>query len=108
MFLSSRWLNKDQPGRVPQADPLGIGLAVVAFGSLLYAATIASELGWTAASTLTWFAIGLVALLIFGIVELFVVKEPLLDLRLFKSRNFTIATLIGLRDSAGAVWARSS
>jgi DHA2 family multidrug resistance protein len=41
------------------------------------------------------FAIGVGGLIAFACVELFVVKEPLLQLRLFKIRNFLTASLVG-------------
>ena len=96
VFLASRFLRKDQPNAVkPKADPFGIITAIVAFGSLLYAATQAADLGWTSSTVLTWFAIGGVTLLAFILVELFGTKDPLLDLRLFRIPQFMIATILG-------------
>lgn len=95
-FLASRFLKKDPVNEVkPKADPLGIVTAIVAFGSLLYAATIAGELGWSSSQVWTWFAIGGVSLAAFIIIELFLVKEPLLELRLFKNPQFALATVLG-------------
>lgn len=95
VILASRFLKKDDTTRKPQLDPLGIVTSILAFGSLLYAATIAAEQGWSSSGVVTWFAIGGVALLAFIAIELFVAKEPLLELRLFKSKQFAVATLIG-------------
>ncbi|MEP7190731.1 MAG: MFS transporter, partial [Roseiflexaceae bacterium] len=67
----------------------------VGFGAVLYAASIAADQGWTSPSVLTWFAIGGVALALFAIIELFVAKEPLLNLRLFAIPAFLTASLIG-------------
>jgi DHA2 family multidrug resistance protein len=44
---------------------------------------------------LTWFIIGGVGLVAFALVELYIAKEPLLDLRLFKKRTFLNASLLG-------------
>ncbi|KAB8141337.1 DHA2 family efflux MFS transporter permease subunit [Chloroflexia bacterium SDU3-3] len=95
VVLATTMLRPDKAEGHAKADPLGIATAVIAFGSLLYAATQAAEIGWGAAEVLGIFAVGAVALLAFIIVELFVAKEPLLDLRLFRSPTFAIATVIG-------------
>lgn len=94
-FLASRFLKRDEGTGKAKADPLGIITSIVAFGSLLYAATQAAEQGWTSPTTIIFFAIGGIGLLAFIIIELFVVKEPLLELRLFKNPAFTVATLLG-------------
>lgn len=93
--LATRFLRERKPERVPALDPLGLLSAVVGFGAVLYAASIAAEQGWGSAGVLTWFAVGGVSLLLFVIVELFVAKEPLLNLRLFGNSTFLTASLIG-------------
>ncbi len=95
VILSSRLLKRDDTTRKPRLDPLGTLTAIMAFGSLLYAATNAADLGWTSGTVLTWFAIGGIALVAFAVIELFVAREPLLDLRLFKRSQFAIAALVG-------------
>lgn len=95
IFLASRFLRNEPPTRKPALDPLGVITAVVGFGSLLYASTNAAELGWTSPAVVWGFAIGLVAIIAFAVIELFVAKEPLLELRLYKNRNFLLANLIG-------------
>ncbi len=94
-FLASRFLKPDDITTRPKADPLGIITAIVAFGSLLYAATQAAEQGWASGEALTFFVIGGVTLVAFVLIELFVAKEPLLELRLFRNVQFTMATLVG-------------
>lgn len=93
--LATRFLRERKPERVPALDPLGLLSAVVGFGAVLYAASIAAEQGWGSAGVLTWFAVGGVSLVLFVIVELFVAKEPLLNLRLFGNTTFLTASLIG-------------
>ena len=93
--LAIRLLRREESQRRPRLDPLGLVTAVIGFGSVLYAATNVGNLGWTSPTVLIWFAVGVVALLVFAGVELFVAKEPLLDLRLFRNRNFLTAGLIG-------------
>lgn len=42
-----------------------------------------------------WFVVGLISLAVFTMVELFIAKDPLLDLRLFSRRTFLNASLLG-------------
>jgi DHA2 family multidrug resistance protein len=95
VFLGSRFLLDYQVDRKPSFDPLGLITAAVGFGSVLYAASIAELNGWTGSTTLMFFGIGLVALIAFAIIELFVAKEPMLNLRLFGNGVFLNATLVG-------------
>jgi DHA2 family multidrug resistance protein len=95
VILASRFLRERRPDKKPALDPLGLLTAIVGFGAVLYAASIAADQGWTSANVLTWFAVGGVALVIFALVELFVAKEPLLNLRLFAIPAFLTASLIG-------------
>ena len=41
------------------------------------------------------FGVGVVALVAFTIIELWVVREPMLNLRLFQNRTFLNATIVG-------------
>jgi EmrB/QacA subfamily drug resistance transporter len=95
--LASSFLRDRKSERPLRADVLGIIFSTLGFGAVLYGASRAGEQGgggWTDSTTLIAFAVGVVALIIFSIVELRT-DEPLLDLRLFKIRNFTIANLVG-------------
>lgn len=93
--LGSRFLRNDKAQRKPAFDPAGLVLAVIGFGSMLYAASQAEINGWTATSTLLWFGLGIGGLIAFAIVELFIAKEPMLNLRLYGNRVFLNATLVG-------------
>lgn len=80
---------------VPGLDLLGIFLAPVAFAALVYGVSeggsfdpVTHESQWTSAATVTGIAIGAVALILFIVVEL-TRKNPLLELRVFRSGNFT-------------------
>jgi DHA2 family multidrug resistance protein len=95
VFLASRFLPDYRVEKHPVFDPFGLITAVIGFGGLLYAASQAEISGWTGPTTLTAFAVGLIALGINVIVELFVVKEPMLNLRLFANRTFLNAALVG-------------
>jgi EmrB/QacA subfamily drug resistance transporter len=95
VLLGSRFLLDYQVERRPAFDPLGLVTAVIGFGSVLYAASIAETSGWTGSATLTALGIGIVALITHAIVELYVVKEPMSSLRLFGNPIFLNAALVG-------------
>jgi len=95
VFLGSRFLLDYQTGRKPIFDPLGLITAVIGFGAVLYAASIAETAGWTGALTLTAFGVGLLVLVVHTWVELKVVKEPMTSLRLFRNPVFLNASLVG-------------
>jgi DHA2 family multidrug resistance protein len=95
VFLGSRFLVDYQVERKPRFDPLGLITAVIGFGSVLYAASIAELNGWTGPTTLLAFGIGIVSLAAFVIIELYIAKEPMLNLRLFGNPIFLNAALVG-------------
>ncbi|MDD5370122.1 MAG: DHA2 family efflux MFS transporter permease subunit [Anaerolineaceae bacterium] len=95
VILGSRFLPAFQSNRIPRFDLLGLITEVIGFGAVLYAASVAANQGWSAPAVVTWFTIGGIGLLAFALIELFVAKEPLLDLRLFKKRTFLTASLLG-------------
>ncbi|MGE5376380.1 MAG: DHA2 family efflux MFS transporter permease subunit [Bacteroidota bacterium] len=95
VFLGSRFLVRHEAERKPSFDPLGLVTAAIGFGSVLYAASIAGNVGWTNPETLTFFAIGVLALVAHAIIELYVAKDPMTSLRLFKNPIFLNASLVG-------------
>jgi DHA2 family multidrug resistance protein len=95
VFLASRFLREYLPEKRPALDPLGLATAIIGFGAVLYTASVAADEGWTSAPVLIGFGVGAVALALFALIELFVAKEPLLNLRLFSIRPFLVASLVG-------------
>ena len=95
VLLGSRFLLDYRVERKPAFDPLGLITAVIGFGAVLYAASIAETNGWTGSTTLTAFAIGVVALIAHVVIELYIVKEPMTSLRLFRNPIFLNAALVG-------------
>jgi DHA2 family multidrug resistance protein len=95
VILGSQFLLDYRLDRRPRFDPLGLITAVVGFGSVLYAATIAETNGWTGSTTLFWFGLGLVFLALHVFVELKVAKEPMMNLNLFTNPTFLNASLVG-------------
>lgn len=82
-------------GHHPLFDPLGLLTAVIGFGAVLYAASVAEVSGWTGLATVGLLALGMLTLIVHAIIELRVVKEPLMTLRLFTNRVFLNASLVG-------------
>jgi DHA2 family multidrug resistance protein len=93
LLLAARLLREARPDRRPTFDLLGLLTSALGFGALLYAAAIARTAPLSQA--LVWFGVGLVGLVVFAYIELFVAKEPLLNLRLFGKRTFLISSLVG-------------
>jgi EmrB/QacA subfamily drug resistance transporter len=73
-------------------DALGIILGPIAFASLSYGISESTNSGWSGMPTIVGVAVGLVALVLFIWRELSY-KHPLLELRVFRSRDFTLAIL---------------
>ncbi|MDF2921617.1 MAG: major facilitator superfamily protein [Paenibacillaceae bacterium] len=87
-----RYLPAFETKTVPALDILGILLAPVAFSMLAYGVSEGGK-SWTSASAITGLSIGGVALLLFIFVELRQ-KQPLLELRVFRSSDFTRGIVI--------------
>src|SRR5258708_929452 len=95
VILGSRFLVDYKTGRKPLFDPPGLITAVIGFGAVLYAASIAELYGWGGTLTLVVFGIGWAVLIVHAIVELKVAKEPMMTLRLFANPVFLNASLVG-------------
>jgi EmrB/QacA subfamily drug resistance transporter len=93
IVLSSRWLNEKEEQIKASFDTLGFCLLSPGLASLVYSL---SEVGVTGSLTstpvLVSFVLG-IALMTGFIVHALRVRNPLLDLTLFKNRNFTIANI---------------
>lgn len=78
------------PARAP-LDPIGALLSIAGLGALLYAIIEAPLHGWTDTVTITGFVLAAVFLFAFSRWELRS-DHPMLDLRLFKNRQFSAAS----------------
>ncbi|MCQ2010251.1 MAG: MDR family MFS transporter [Sporolactobacillus sp.] len=77
---------------VPALDFLGMILAPIAFASIAYGVSEGGT-SWTSAKTITGLVVGGIALILFIIVELRR-KQPLLELRVFRSADFTKGIIV--------------
>ena len=100
VIISIAWI-KDTPktAKLP-LDIKGFIFAALGFGSLLYALTYAPSWGWGDIRTIGLLAASVVCLIIWAVVEL-KVKVPLLDLRVFKYRGYSLGTFLNLVTTLG-------
>src|SRR5919205_1888870 len=90
LLIGLRVLPAIPAGRVAGAlDWLGIVLGPLGFAALSFGVSQSTEAGWTAASTLGGIGLGVVALALFVWRELST-SDPLIDLRVFRARDFTL------------------
>ena len=94
VILGYFWLQENRRGTLARLDIPGVILSTIGFGTLLYAIQRGGSIGWGSAQIITFLSIGIVALLVFIIVELRT-KDPLLDLKLFATRTFASANVVG-------------
>ncbi len=95
VFLGSRFLVDYKTGHRPLFDPLGLLTAIIGFGAVLYAASIAENYGWTGVVTILVLILGMAVLVFHAIYELKIVKEPMTNLRIFYNPTFLKASLVG-------------
>jgi EmrB/QacA subfamily drug resistance transporter len=95
VLLGTRFLREHSYPAKPSFDLAGVVTEVIGFGAILYAASIAAHKGWGSPTVLAFFAVGAVSLIAFVLVELYVAKDPLMDLRLFRRPVFLNASLLG-------------
>jgi EmrB/QacA subfamily drug resistance transporter len=83
------------PQRQP-VDVIGAALSIVGVGALVYAIIEAPHRGWAAPGTVATFAVAATGLALFVVREV-TARHPMLDLRLFRDRRFSVASAgIGL------------
>lgn len=92
ILLSVFFLPKFEKHRVEKLDIGGTVTVVIMLFSLLLALSKGSDWGWTSGTTLLLLLISLGTFIIFLCLELRL-KNPLLNLRVFKNRNFTSANI---------------
>ncbi len=83
--------NSSDP-REATLDPVGVFLAILGIGSLLYGIIEGPANGWTSAETLGTIVLGLVVLGAFVAWELHT-ERPMLDMHLFQNRAFTLGSM---------------
>ena len=93
LLIGLRVLPTLPAGRIAGAlDWLGFVVGPLAFAAISFGVSQSTVAGWTATSTLGGIGIGLVALVAFVWRELST-RDPLIDLRVFRSRDFTLGVV---------------
>jgi EmrB/QacA subfamily drug resistance transporter len=87
VFVGLKLLPNLERGKAPKLDILGMILGPIAFTMLTYGVSEGGK-DWSSSNTLTGLIVGGIALILFTIVELRH-KQPLLELRVFRSSDFT-------------------
>ncbi|ETE91065.1 TPA: DHA2 family efflux MFS transporter permease subunit [Bacillus thuringiensis] len=87
-FMAKKYLPESKPGHGMKLDVLGSILAPIAFASLVFGVHEAGTNGWLNNWTLSSLGLGIITLMLFVWNELRQ-KNPLLELRVFRSRTFT-------------------
>jgi len=100
IILSIFFLPEFEKLKVNKLDLGGAVTAVVMLFSLLLALSKGSEWGWTSGATILLLFISLTTFAIFLFFEL-KLKNPLLNLRIFRYRNFTSANLTAFITTVG-------
>jgi len=95
VILGSGFLPNLKTERRPLFVPWGVATAVVGFGAILYAASVAESNGWTGPITLLTLGAGMLVLAIHVLIELRLAPDPMTNLRLFSNRVFLNASLVG-------------
>jgi EmrB/QacA subfamily drug resistance transporter len=95
-MLGSIYLRNTVPQRNRYFDLPGFLCSSVGLASLLYAFSSAGDAGWGSTKVLGFLTLGLGSLATFVVVELLTIrngKEPLLDIRLFRTLSFTVGNI---------------
>ena len=95
ILLAARFVPESKAPHARAFDPVGQLLVFLSLTGLTYAVIQGPEAGWRSLQTLVLIAISSLALLAFLLYEP-TRKQPLLDLRFFRSFPFSTATLLGL------------
>lgn len=100
IILSLFFVRNVLPLSDPAMDPLSIILSTLGFGSLLYGFSSVGNKSWTNPEVLFFIFAGIVLIGVFAKRQ-GKLETPFLELRVFKSRNYTVATILsGLSNMA--------
>lgn len=77
----------------PKIDTISVILSTIGFGSLLYGFSSVGDKGWLSKEVLGFLIIGIIFIFLFSKRQL-KIEHPFLELRVFKSKIFTIAAVL--------------
>ena len=93
--LTTLYVPRSRAARARRLDPVGQVLVILALASLTYAIIDAPRAGWTSAGTLGLFAFSVVCFVVLVAYELRR-REPLIEMRFFRSAPFSGANAIAV------------
>jgi EmrB/QacA subfamily drug resistance transporter len=102
VILTALYVPESRAQRARRIDPVGQVLVFVTLASLTYAIIEGPDAGWFSAQTIGTFALALVALVSFILYEPRR-RDPLIELRFFRSAPFSGATVIAVSAFAAFV-----
>ena len=97
LFVGLKYLENVTEVTKPRIDPLSVVLSTIGFGGVVFGFSKAGEgeEGWTSAVVVASIVVGLVALALFVLRQLSM-REPMMNLRVFKYPMFVIGLLMVL------------
>lgn len=93
LIFDPPYLKRKSPREGLRIDYIGIGLLSVGLGSLQVVLDKGQREDWFSSNFIVWCSVATVAALVGALVWELRASEPVIDLRLFKERNFALATL---------------
>jgi EmrB/QacA subfamily drug resistance transporter len=93
LFLAVIWMKDVLKLSFPKFDVWGAVFSTIGLGSLLYGVSEAGNQGWSSAEVVTFLSVGILSILLFIRREL-TVEKPMLQLRVYKYRIFSLTILI--------------
>jgi DHA2 family lincomycin resistance protein-like MFS transporter len=96
-ILTAIGLDNIYPQTKTPVDWPSIVASTIGFAGIVMGASMASDLGWLSAQVLVALVIGIVALVIYARRQLRL-DQPMLNLKIFKTKQFTIGTLLVMLD----------
>jgi DHA2 family multidrug resistance protein len=97
-FFLISWLVEDPPyiraGRPSRIDGIGFGLVALFLGTLQVILDKGQDADWFAAVWIRWFAVICILSLIGFLVRELSAEHPLVDLHVFKDRNFSVSCVL--------------
>lgn len=96
-ILAAIGLDNIYPQTKVPVDWLSIVASTIGFAGIVMGASMASDLGWLSWQVLLALVIGIVALVFYSRRQL-KLAQPMLNLRIFKTKQFTVGTLLVMLD----------
>ncbi|CAI2628300.1 MDR family MFS transporter [Apilactobacillus apinorum] len=94
ILLGLYYMRPILPTKKEKIDVLSLILSTIGFGSALYGFSEVGTDGWGSVTVISTLIIGAIFVVLF-IWRQLVIDKPFLDIRVFKSTKFTIATILG-------------